>query len=300
MPPEDAQKTIEQAIEQVAHQFSQVDLSYGHGTSNAWDEAAWAVHHVLGLPYDIRAEEYQNKITQEQAKAIHELALSRMLTRKPMAYLTNSMWFAGLEFYIDERTLVPRSPIAELILNGFVPWLDINNVTKVLDLCTGSGCIGLAIAYYFPELDVTASDISPDALAVAKINCTRLGIEERVHLLVSDMFSDVPPESFDLIVSNPPYVPVETVAGLPDEYQQEPDMGLVSGVNGLQHVEIILRESLNYLSDNGVLIVEVGLSQNSLADAHPALPFMWLDFEHGGEGVFLLTAQQLRSYFQDS
>ena len=290
--------TVEQTIEQVAHQFSQVDLSYGHGTSNPWDEAAWAVFHVLDLSFDADEQVYQQLVNEEAAKAIHLLSLKRIELRKPMAYLTNKMWFAGLEFYVDERTLVPRSPIAELIENNFRPWVNIKQISSALDLCTGSGCIGLAIAEYFPHLKVTASDISSDALEVADINRKRMHLESRVSLVESDLYSGLPNEKYDLIVSNPPYVPRAEVDALPDEYQREPDMGLVSGESGLDHVEIILSESINYLNDNGVLIVEVGLSQNALSEAHPELPFIWLDFERGGEGVFMLTAEQLRTYYQ--
>ena len=291
--------TIEQAIEQIAHQFSQVDLCYGHGTSNPWEEAAWAVHHVLGIDFGQGPDVYKRSVTPEQLGSIQSLALERIKTRKPMAYLTNKMWFAGLEFYVDERTLVPRSPLAELILNGFAPWIDIEQANEVLDLCTGSGCIGMAIAHYFPHLNVTATDISQDALEVAEINRTGLGLESQVSLCKSDLFKDIPKKQFDLIVSNPPYVANCVVQALPDEYHKEPDLGLVSGEGGLDHVEQILKDSVKFLTDNGLLIVEVGLSMEALSEAHPSLPFMWLEFDQGGEGVFMLTAEQLKAYFKD-
>ncbi|MBT8141849.1 MAG: 50S ribosomal protein L3 N(5)-glutamine methyltransferase [Gammaproteobacteria bacterium] len=291
-----SQPSIEQVIDQVAHLFSQVDLHYGHGTGNAYDEAAWAVHHVLNLPFDLDEQAYQEQVSAEDHKMIQTLMRLRIQSRKPMAYLTHKMWFAGLEFYVDERTLVPRSPIAELILNEFSPWLDIDASSNVLDLCTGSGCIGLAIAHYFPHLHVTATDLSQDALDVAEINCQKLNLQDRVHLVQADLFDGLPTETYDLIISNPPYVPIDAISALPDEFQTEPEMGLVSGGDGLFHVQKILQNASNYLNDNGVLIVEVGLSADALSSAYPELPFMWFEFEHGGEGVFMLTAKQLKAF----
>jgi len=289
--------TLQAAIEHIAAQFTQANLYYGHGTASALDEAAWAVHHVLNIPFGDDELIYQQNLKPEQWQAIEELVKARISSRKPMAYLTNKMWFAGLEFYVDERTLVPRSPIAELILNNWAPWLDASKIHTVLDLCTGSACIALAIAHYFPDVQVVASDISTDALSVAEINRQNMGLEDRVYLVESDLFAQIPSDNYDLIISNPPYVPSAVMSELPSEYLQEPSIGLVSGNDGLQHVERILRESINYLSADGAVIIEVGLAAEALNAAHPTLDFMWLEFEYGGEGVFMLTAKQLRDYF---
>jgi len=289
--------SISDLIDQVARQFAEADLYYGHGTANELDEAAWAVHHVLDIPFGVDETDYRQTVSSAALKAVQALVEQRIRTRKPMAYLTKKMWFANIEFYVDERTLVPRSPIAELIQTEFTPWVDMSKVRTALDLCTGSGCIGLALAAYYPDVTVTCSDISKEALQVAEINRKNLHLEEQVTLVESDLYKNLTDCSFDLIVSNPPYVAQAVVDELPEEYQQEPDLGLASGDDGLKHVEIILKEAVQYLSEHGVLIVEVGLSEEALCQAHPQLGFVWLDFERGGEGVFMLTAQQLREYY---
>ena len=289
--------TISELINQTAERFSKADLHYGHGTANEFDEAAWAVHHVLDIPFGCPEERYQDLVSDKAFKDVQSLSNQRIKSRKPMAYLTNKMWFADIEFYVDERTLVPRSPLAELIQTEFTPWVEMSQVSSALDLCTGSGCIGLALAVYFPDVDVTCSDISKDALEVAKINRQSLGLENRVDLVESDLYKNLERKKFDLIVSNPPYVAQSVVDALPEEYQQEPDLGLASGENGLKHVEVILREATDHLSEKGVLIVEVGLSEEALCLAHPQLAFIWLEFERGGEGVFMLTAKSLREYY---
>ena len=289
--------SISELINQIAEEFSQADLYYGHGTANELDEAAWAVHHVLNIPFGCPEETYQELVSDKAYKQVQSLTKQRIESRKPMAYLTNKMWFADIEFYVDERTLVPRSPLAELIQTDFAPWVDMSQVTKALDLCTGSGCIGLALATYFPKVQVICSDISKEALEVADINRKALGLEDRVELVESDLYKNLGNKKFDLILSNPPYVAQTVVDALPAEYQQEPDLGLASGEDGLKHVEIILREATQYLTENGILIVEVGLSEEALCLAHPQLAFIWLDFERGGEGVFMLTAKTLQEYF---
>ena len=290
--------TLSDLINQIAEHFVQADLYYGHGTANAQDEAAWAVHHVLDLPFNLDAAAYAEFVSAKDYELIQDLVSQRIKTRKPMAYLTNKMWFADIEFYIDERALVPRSPLAELIQTEFAPWVDMSRVNTALDLCTGSGCIGLALAAYYPDVQVTCSDISKDALEVAEINRKSLDLETRVELVESDLYKGLGDSKFDLILSNPPYVAQAVVDGLPEEYQQEPDLGLASGEDGLKHVEVILKEAANHLTENGVLIVEVGLSEEALCHAHPQLAFIWLEFERGGEGVFMLTAKQLREYYQ--
>lgn len=291
------EQTVEQVIESIAHQFLQVDLDYGHGTDNAWDEAAWAVHFVLGLDYSGEPEQYQQVVAKDKLKIIQTLGHERVRTRKPMAYLTKQMWFAGIEFYVDERVLVPRSPISELILSRFHPWLDVSKVESALDLCTGSGCIGMALAIHVPGLAVTCTDISGDALQVASENRERLGLQDQIDLYQADLFKGIPARKYDLILSNPPYVDKQDMDALTIEFQHEPELGLASGVDGLVHVKRILKEACDYLADDGSIIIEVGNSMQALQEAYPHVPFMWLEFEHGGDGVFMLTARELKEFF---
>ncbi len=288
---------MEQLIELIGHQFAQVDLDYGHGTDNAYDEAAWVVHFVLDLNYGADPEQYQQAVSREDFQHIQALAHERMRTRKPLAYLTKQMWFAGIEFFVDERVLVPRSPIAELIQAHFHPWLESGKIHSVLDLCTGSGCIGMAIAMHMPQTHVTCSDISAEALQVAAENREKLNLSERVVLLKSDMLEDIPQQKFDLIVSNPPYVDQQDMDALSLEFKHEPNLGLASGEDGLDHVRQILRDASDYLSEDGHVIIEVGNSMHALQDSFPHVPFMWLEFEHGGDGVFMLSAQQVKEFF---
>jgi ribosomal protein L3 glutamine methyltransferase len=234
----------------------------------------------------------------ERQKVIH-LIESRVSTRKPAAYLTHEAWFAGLPFYVDERVLVPRSPIAELITNRFTPWVVPERVDSILDLCTGSGCIAIACACAFPDAHVLATDISGDALAVARENVARHELADRVQLLESGLFERIGERRFDLIVSNPPYVPQPEVHQLPEEFRHEPVLGLSAGEDGLDVVVQILKNASRHLAENGILVVEVGCSQESLVELYPEIAFLWLEFEQGGEGVFLLEQDQLRKHQQD-
>ena len=273
--------------------FAAADLHYGHGTDNADDEAAWLVLHVLGEPLDGSFADWERPVTPEQARRIEALARQRCTTRKPLAYLTGSAYFAGLEFAVDERVLVPRSPIAELIHDGFRPWVDADRPLRVLDLCTGSGCIAVATAVRLPRARVVASDVSAPALEVAAANAHRHGVEERVECVRSNLFEALAGRRFDLIVANPPYVPAAGLDALPAEYLAEPGLGLASGADGLDATLHILLDAPRHLGEDGVLICEVGESEERLAALLPQLPFLWLEFEHGGSGVFLLTRAEL-------
>jgi ribosomal protein L3 glutamine methyltransferase len=295
-PASGAGQTLEDIIREGAARFEAAGLHYGHGTDNALDEALMIAAHVASLPVLPTHDVLQSLPSDDVRREILALYERRIQERIPAAYLIHTAWFAGLSFYVDERVLVPRSPIAELIEEQFQPWIDAGRVRRILDLCTGSGCIAIACAVAFPDAAVDATDISPEALEVAAVNVTRHGLQDRVRLIRSDLFDAVPHGHYDLIISNPPYVPRPVVAKLPQEYTHEPELGLAAGDAGLDIVMRILADAPDYLAADGMLIVEVGISQDSLEQACPQLPFTWLEFEHGGEGVFLLDAKALREY----
>lgn len=276
-----------------ASQFRAAELSFAHGMASALDEATYLVLHSLHLPVDTPELYFASKLTQAEKQKVLDILERRIIERKPAAYLTHEAWFAGLPFYVDERVLVPRSPIAELIEKQFYPWTDETQVAHILDLCTGSGCIGIACAYAFPRAEVDLSDISADALTVAKLNIERHGVQAHVQTIESDLFTDLNGKRYDLIVSNPPYVDATEIAEMSSEFQHEPLLGLAAGSDGLDIAHRILASAREHLTDHGVLIVEVGNSQFALTEAYPELPFQWLDFDRGGDGVFLLTAAQL-------
>lgn len=276
--------------------FAAAGLAFGHGTDNSVDEARMLVLHALHLEPDAQDALLHGKLTRAEREAVLALIQRRIDERVPGAYLTREAWFAGLGFYVDERVLVPRSPVAELIEQGFAPWVDRpEQVRSVLDLCTGGGCIGIACAYAFPNARVDALDLSADALEVAAINVRNHGLEERVRLIESDLFSALGDERYDLIVSNPPYVSEAELDALPAEFHREPRLGLAAGVEGLDIVRRILEAAPAHLSEDGLLVVEVGNSAPATVAAWPALPFTWLDFQRGGDGVFALHAGDLRS-----
>lgn len=290
-------QTIRDFLRYATSRFNQAGLYFGHGTDNAWDEAAALVLHTLHLPHDVNPMVMDARLVQEERTKLLELINLRVEKRVPLAYLTNEAWFAGMTFYVDERVLIPRSPIAELIENHFQPWVRPDCVQQILDLCTGSGCIAIALAKAFPDAEVDASDISDDALAVAKINVSRHSVEDQVHLHKSDLFDGLPAKKYDLIVSNPPYVSEQEMIELPDEYRHEPKLGLEAGQKGLDIVTRILDDAAQRLTSNGVVMIEVGNSEHALADAYPETPFTWIEFERGGGGVFMLTAEQLREHY---
>lgn len=291
--PADIPRRVADAIRFVADWFDAADLYYGHGTDNAVDEAAWLVFSVAGLDHGEGAAAYEREIGADARGRIAELALRRRRERLPLAYLLGEAWFAGERYYVDERVLVPRSPLAELILERFEPWVRPEAVSRILDLGTGSGCIACALAHAFPDARVDAVDVSADALAVARRNVCEHGLAGRVELLEGDLFAPLAGRRYELIVSNPPYVDADAMATMPDEYRREPAIGLAAGEDGLASVRTILHHAGAYLAPDGVLVVEVGDSQEALERSRPDLPFVWLEFEHGGSGVFLLTAGDL-------
>lgn len=286
--------TIRDFLRWGASEFIAAQLFYGHGTDNPWDEAEQLVLHGIHLSPPLADEWLDARLTLSERKKVMANLERRIRERIPAAYITGQAWFAGLPFSVDERVLVPRSPLAELIQKRFEPWVA-TTPSHILDLCTGSGCIGIACAYAFPEAYVQLSDISYDALAVAEENILQHGLSERVFAIQSDLFDGFQGQTFDLIVSNPPYVDAEDMASLPDEYHAEPELGLASGLDGLDFTRRLLAQAADHLTEAGVLIVEVGNSWPALEAAFPDLPFTWVEFEQGGHGVFVLTAEDLRT-----
>jgi ribosomal protein L3 glutamine methyltransferase len=284
---------IAEYIEKIARQLDAADLCFGHGTDNATDEAAWLVLHVAGAPLDGSFDDWDRIVNETELLEASRLARSRCESRLPLAYLLGVARFAGLEFEVDENVLVPRSPLAELILVQYMPWLEPGRVGRVLDMCTGSGCIAIASALNLPGAQVDAADISAKALEVARRNVERYRLNDRVTLIESDLFQSIPERLYDLIVANPPYVPAPALGDLPAEYRAEPGLGLASGSDGLDAVLSILLDAPDFLGEDGVLVCEVGESEPRLAAALPGIPFLWLEFEHGGSGVFVLTKGQL-------
>lgn len=288
--------TLGQLAQASARRLALARLTYGHGTDNPLDEAAALLFHALELDHEDAPEIYARIVTADERRRVERLITRRIRERRPAAYLMGRMWFAGLEFRVDERVLVPRSPIAELIVGGFRPWIEARRVRRVLDIGTGSGCIAIACAYAFPRARIDATDISAAALAVARINIGRHRLTRRVRALRGDLFGGLGRCRYDIIVSNPPYVGVREWRALPAEYRHEPRMALESGREGLDAVARILRDAGRYLKPGGILVVEVGNTQAALEKTYPGVPFLWLEFERGGGGVFLLTSEQLLAH----
>jgi len=293
----DELKTIRDFVRWGASRFNEAGLFFGHGSDNALDEALGLVLHALHLNHSLPVSYLDSRLTAAERREVAALLQRRVDERLPAAYLTGGAWFAGLYFKVDENVLVPRSPIAELLERGFEPWIEADRVGRVLDLCTGSGCIAIAAAHYLPEAEVDAVDISEPALVVAEENIQRHGLEGRVNLYHADIYEGLPTgASYDVIVSNPPYVSHEEHQALPTEYHREPALGLAADDEGLALVIRILRGAAERLRPDGILIIEVGNSAEALERRYPEIPFLWLEFERGGDGVFLLTGEQLREY----
>ena len=287
--------TLRDYIRWAVSRFHAEELFFGHGTDNAWDDARQLVLGALHLPFEIADSYLDCRLEDDEREHLQVLLRRRIEERVPTAYLIGEAWFCGLPFLVDERVLVPRSPIAELIGAQFEPWLP-KTPERILDLCTGSGCIGIACAYAFPEAEVVLGDLSFDALEVACQNIERHGLDDRVYTVQGDGFDGLPKQRFDLIVSNPPYVDAEDFADMPAEYQHEPALGLACGEDGLDLVRRMLAEAADHLTEQGVLIVEVGNSQVHVETLYPEVDFTWLEFEEGGHGVFLLAAAQCREH----
>jgi len=289
--------TPRQLIDWASKEFEASNLYYGHGTDNAYDEAVFMVLRSLDIPFDVADNLLNHPLDASAIDKVVALINERIRTRKPAAYLLNEAWFAGLPFFVNEHVLVPRSPFAELIAEQFSPWCDADNVKSILDIGTGSGCIAIASALAFPDAKVDAVDISADALAVARRNIERHELQQRVTLFESDLFDEIKDRQYDLIIANPPYVDDEDMAALPAEYQHEPLLGLHAGPDGLDIVKRILESAADHLTERGVIAVEVGNSQHALSEQYPDVPFLWLEFEHGGEGVFLFTREEVQRWF---
>lgn len=274
--------------------FNESDLFFGHGSDNAWDEAAYLLLHSLHLPLDRLDPFMDARLTSAERVAALKIIRRRITERLPAAYLTKEAWLGDFRFYVDERVIVPRSHIAELLSEQLSPWVnDPWAVGRVLDMCTGSGCLAILAAEAFPEAVVDAVDLSLEALAVAQINVDNYDLGERVRLIASDAFAAIPGEKYDVIISNPPYVNAESMAELPEEYRREPVMALASGTDGLDFVRILLTEGARHLNPEGVLVVEIGHNKEELERAFPRLSFVWLDTSAGDRFVFMLRHKDL-------
>jgi ribosomal protein L3 glutamine methyltransferase len=288
--------TLRDLVRWGASEFEREQLCFGHGFATALDEARYLALHAVALPYDFPDDYLGAVLTPAERGQVIERLRERVQTRRPAAYITQESWFCGLRFYVDERVLVPRSPMAELIAGRFEPWVDSARVHRILDLCCGSGCIGIAAQYYFPEAEVCMSDLSDDALEVAAMNLRQHDLEDAIDLYRSDLFDAIPPQSFEVIVCNPPYVDAEDLAALGEEYRHEPEIGLAAGDDGLALVGRILRSAPEYLAEDGVLFLEVGNSQAAMQQKYDFLPMAWIDFEFGGAGVCCIHARDLRQH----
>ncbi len=284
-------------IQDAAQRLEDAGLYFGHGTDNAFDEACWLACHAL--QWSVHQPLPNRMLSVDEQQQIKQLIDQRINTRQPAAYLTGSTWFAGLPFQVNQQVLVPRSPVAELLINQFAPWFAAETLQNILDLGTGSGCIAIACAHYLPHCQVTGSDISQDALNLAEKNADINAVSHRCQWVKSDLFTGLLGQRYDLIISNPPYVPVERQQMLADEYQAEPKLGLYSGADGLQHAAEILMAASSHLQPGGHLILEIGESAQTLQAQLPMVPFIWPEFEYGGEGVLIASQTLLIDYERD-
>ena len=292
--------TIRDWLRFTVSQFEESDIFFGHGTDNSYDEAVWLIMSALHLPHDTLNNFLDAVITEKERKNLAHLIEQRITKRTPTAYLLREAWLRGFKFYVDERVIVPRSFIAELLdfnetgEHGLQPWIEHPElINAAADICTGSGCLGILLANAFPDAMIDVIDISPDAIAVANININNYGLQDQITAIQSDMFAALAGKTYDLIISNPPYVDAPSMATLPTEYRNEPQLALGSGVAGLDHTHTLLTHAAKYLNDDGILVVEIGHNRAALLDAYPNLPFTWLQVESGNQFVFLLTKEQL-------
>ena len=296
--------TIRDWLRFTVSQFEESEIFFGHGTDNSYDEAVWLIMSALHLPHDTLNNFLDAVITEKERKNLAHLIEQRITKRTPTAYLLREAWLRGFKFYVDERVIVPRSFIAELLdfnetgEHGLQPWIEHPElINAAADICTGSGCLGILLANAFPDAMIDVIDISPDAIAVANININNYGLQDQITAIQSDMFAALAGKTYDLIISNPPYVDAPSMATLPTEYRNEPQLALGSGVAGLDHTHTLLTHAAKYLNDDGILVVEIGHNRDALLDAYPDLPFTWLQVEAGNQFVFLLTKEQLISLY---
>ncbi len=294
--------TIRDWLRFTVSQFEKAGIFFGHGTDNSYDEAVWLVMSALNLPHDTLHNFLDAAITEPERKHLAHLIEQRVTKRVPTAYLLREAWLRGFKFYVDERVIVPRSFIAELLdfneegEHGLQPWIEHPElINSAADICTGSGCLGILLANAFPDAAIDVVDISPDAIAVCNINIANYELQDQITAIQSDMFTALTGKTYDLIISNPPYVDAPSMAKLPTEYRNEPQIALGSGDAGLDHTHTILREAAKHLNDEGILVVEIGHNRDVLEAAYPKIGFTWLQVESGDQFVFLLTKEQLQA-----
>lgn len=286
--------TIRDMLRFAVSRFNQAELFFGHGSSTAYDEAAYLILHTLHLPLDQLDPFLDARLTDEERVQVLTILTRRVNEKIPAAYLTHQAWLGDYAFYVDERVIIPRSFIAELLPTALQPWItDSDNIQTALDLCTGSGCLAILMAHVFEQAEIDAVDISNDALAVAQKNITDYQLQHRIHLIESDLFNALSGKRYDLIISNPPYVNTPSMTTLPEEYRHEPPNALASGDDGLEATRLILSHAADYLTEQGLLIVEIGHNRDALLDAFPQLPFTWMETSAGDAFVFMLTCEQL-------
>lgn len=286
--------TIRDWLRFAVSQFEASDIFFGHGTDNAYDEAVWLIMSALHLPLDTLENFLDARLTATERNKLADFIAQRIMQHKPTAYLVKEAWLQGFKFYVDERVIVPRSFIAELLSENLAPWVEYPEmIESAADICTGSGCLGVLLANSFPDASIDVVDISQDAIDVANINIQNYGLQDQITAVKSDMFSALKGKRYDLIISNPPYVDAPSMATLPPEYRNEPQIALGSGDAGLDHTHTLIREAANHLTEHGLLIVEIGHNRDALLEAYPDLPFTWLEVSSGNQFVFLLTKSQL-------